>query len=306
MLPLLLAIVCSASIALIFRRTESADMNRYAVTAANYVVAAGISGLMALFSAGGGDPAPVADAGAEVLNALTGSGEALSPAAGRLWAVVCGLGAGGLFFLGFVFYQLSVRRHGVALSGAFAKIGILVPMALSLVLWRERPGPLQWVGIALALAGIVAANPPPAGDWRRAARPALLLLFLFGGAAEVSNKVFQQYGRLEHKDLFLFATFSTALAVSLAALIWKRRPVARRDILSGFLVGAPNLFCSWFLILALDRLPAAAVFPVYGAGTVLVLLAAGRLLYGEKLSPGDKAAVALSAASLVLLHLGRG
>lgn len=225
------------------------------------------------------------------------------PAESVRWAVLLGLAAGAVFFLGFLFYQLSVRRHGVGLAGAFAKVGILIPMALSLVLWREMPKALQWCGIGLAVFSILLVNWPGRGQLKGALKPALLLLLLCGGLSEFSNKVFERHGLVTHKSIFLATTFSVALLCSFAGLALSRRPITRRDVLTGFAVGVPNIFSSFFLISALSQLPAAVVFPAYGAGTIVIIVVAGALIFGERLGPREKVATALIVVALVLINL---
>ena len=304
MVYLLLAIGCSAAIALIFKHSETAGMNRYAVTTANYLAASLVGGAI-LVSQGVSLPGDLtlSNAIAEIGRSFNTGQQTLSPEAGAVWAVLVGLGAGVVFFLGFIYYQISVREHGVGLAGAFAKLGILVPMSLSLVLWREHPRLIQWWGIGLAISSIVLVNWPAKGNLRAALRPALLLLFLFCGAAEFSNKVFQKYGMLHYKSLFLLVTFSVAFLFSLATTAAKQEPVARRDLLTGLAVGVPNLFSSFFLILALDRIAAAVVFPAYGAGTIVIINLVGIVFFKEKLSRMEKAAIALTIVALILINL---
>jgi drug/metabolite transporter (DMT)-like permease len=298
-----LAIACSASIALIFRQTEARNLNRYAVTTGNYLAACAVCLLLiATDGAGLADGWRSPAAFAEVAAVLGGADEGLSSAAASLWAVLLGLAAGGVFFLSFIFYQVSIRRHGVGLAGAFIKLGILVPLSLSLVLWREMPSALQWGGILLAVASIGISQWPQGGRWRQALRPALLMLFLIGGLAEFSNKVFQKYGLLEQRAIFLLATFGIALIASVLATAAKRRPVRGRELLLGLLVGVPNLFSSFFLIKALSALPAAVVFPVFGAGSIVILYLAGALVFREPLRPRDHLAIALTLLALILIN----
>ncbi len=299
MVPLLLATLCSASIALIFKRSEAAGLNRYAVTSANYLAASAVS-LITLAAGGWPRASEVASRAswAEIGSLLAGSGATPSPAASLTWGVLVGMSAGAVFFLAFIYYQVSVRRHGVGLSGTFAKLGILVPMLGSLALWREWPQGPQWAGMGLAAVAILLVHWPARGG---APRAALLLLFLLGGAAEFSNKVFQKYAAVDHKSVFLFVTFTVALALSLVATWRKRRPVTVRDGLTGLAVGVPNLFSSFFLILALDHLPAAVVFPAYGAGSIVIINLAGAALFGERLSRREWCAIALTVIALVLI-----
>lgn len=301
---LLLAIACSAAIALVFKHSEGSDRNRYAVTSVNYAVAAGTSLVLTWL----GDVWPrepwILDAAlAEVGGALRDPGVRLGPVGGSLWALMTGLCAGVFFFLGFIYYQIAIRKHGAALAGAFIKMGILVPMALSLILWREFPTFIQYIGMALALAAVAMVNWPGKVGWARALQPALLLLFLFGGIAEFSNKIYQQYGPESQKTIFLAVTFSVALVLSLVLTIRYRKPVQTADVLYGIGVGLPNLFAAYFLIMALETIPAAVAFPAFGAGTILVIALAGVLVYREPLSKVEKVAILMIAASLVLINL---
>jgi drug/metabolite transporter (DMT)-like permease len=303
MLYLILAIGCSASIALIFRISETRDMNRYAVTTTNYVTAC-ITAIVTVVATGHSFPSPTAviDALPRLAGAVVGRADQLTDTASQAWAVCVGLVAGVFFFLAFIYYQVSVRNHGVSLPGAFAKLGILVPMSLSLILWQEIPRTIQWVGIALAVGSIVLVN-RPADRLKRGLKLSLLLLFAFGGLAEFSNKVFQRHGMLEDKAIFLLVTFFVAFVLSFIVTVRKGLPVKRRDILTGIAVGLPNLFSSYFLIEALDRIPAAAVFPAYGAGTIVVITIVGAALMGERLAWRDRLVVVLAIVSIVLINL---
>jgi len=239
----------------------------------------------------------------EVGAALGGDGGKAAPSAASLWAVLVGLVAGGVFFLSFIFYQISIRHHGIGLAGTFIKLGVFVPMSLSLLFWREYPTLLQWIGILLALAAIGLTNWPRAGQWRQAVRPALLLLFLIGGLAEFSNKVFQQHGLLEHRPVFLLTTFGVALLASGVTTVAKRRAVTARDVAIGLLVGIPNLFSSFFLIQALEGMPASVVFPAFGAGSIVILYLAGALVFRERLRARDHLAIGLTMLALILINV---
>ncbi len=277
MFSLLLATVCSASIALFFKFSEGRKLNRYAVTSVNYVTAIVVSALMA--------------------------GALGSPFTAWRAGALVGVPAGVCFFLSFLYYQLSVRDSGAGLAGMFGKLGILLPMLLSLVLWREFPNLVQTVGIVLAVGaiGIVSAGRRMGENSFHAA---LLLLFLFGGLAEFSNKLFQKYGISDQKAYFLMIVFSVAFLVSLTMTIREGKLPTRADIMTGICVGVPNMFSSFFLIRALDFLPTAVVFPVYSAGSMALILILSRLLYKEALSAKHYGAIMMTMIALVMINWG--
>ena len=303
MLYLLLAIACSASIALLFKHSETSGMNRYAVTTTNYVTASSVSLVLLVSSRWNLPDGFSLGAALSQIPAAINDSTSLSPSGSIVWGALVGLGAGAFFFLAFLYYQISVKDYGVGLAGAFTKLGILVPMSLSLVLWQELPNVIQWLGIGLAIGSIAIVNWPSGRDLTGSLKPALLLLFLFGGISEFSNKVFQKYGLQDDKAVFLLFTFSTAFLASLIVTLRKPRPVTRRDLLMGVAVGVPNLFSSFFLIRALDTLSAAAAFPAYGAGTILIINIVGVLFFKERLSAKEKWGVALTIVALILINL---
>jgi drug/metabolite transporter (DMT)-like permease len=53
--------------------------------------------------------------------------------------VIMGGVNGALYLLGFVLLQYNTRKNGVVLSSVFIKLGLLVPMVLSVFLFREIP-----------------------------------------------------------------------------------------------------------------------------------------------------------------------
>jgi multidrug transporter EmrE-like cation transporter len=303
MLYLIAAIACSTAIALILKYGEERRQNRYVILAMNYSTATVISlwlvlrkNLFPLLH-----ELSVAGLIDQLHLGRTSSDGFLSPENTALWALFIGLPTGVLYFLGFHYYQRSVKESGVGLAGTFAKMGILVPVILSMIFWRELPSGVQWAGMTLALLAIGLANLSPKGkSILSSIKPALLLLFLTSGISEFTGKLFQRYGMLSMKDLFLFFVFVIALAISIFNI---RRKPETNEMLTGLAVGIPNFFASFFLINALSALPAAVVFSTYSAGSIAMICIGGRLLYSEKLRTREYAAIALTMAALLLINL---
>ena len=303
MIHLFIAVLCSSSIALIFKYSETRGLNRYAVTCTNYIIASIISlgfilkspdGLSNVWHGLSHIPKTIRHI------TVTNGGFSSSEMVG--WAMLVGSLAGIFFFLAFVYYQKSVRHHGVGLAGAFAKLGIFVPMTLSLLLWREIPRATQWVGMSLAACAILISHVPSGTRTSMYRSWSLMFLFLFGGCAEFSNKVFQHYGSLTQRPLFLFTTFFLAFLLSSIAL-FRGGKIQARDIKTGILVGIPNLFSSYFLIRALIDIPASVAFPVFGAGTIAIISTVGVIGFGEEITAKNATAIVLVIVSIVLISI---
>lgn len=276
MLYLVLAILCSSSIALIFKFSETSNMNRFVVTTSNYLIAF-ITSL--------------------VLTLVEGTPWTLFP----VWL---GSLAGVFFFLSFYLYQRSVRESGASLSGAFGKMGILIPMILSVIIWNEMPGLIQWIGIALALLSILLVNLPSKRE-RKTFHIDLIFLFIFGGMAEFFNKIFQKYAAdSSDKNLFLFFVFFSAFVISLIFSFIKknRKQFAPKDFFTGLAVGVPNLFSSFFLIMSLDHLKTAVVFPIYSAGSITLITLASTFFFKEKLKTKEILSIIVTIIALILVN----
>lgn len=303
MFYLFLAILCSASIALIFKYTENTDTNRYVITSANYCIAFVTSLIMIVYRRlldGVVHEMPFID---DVALFMENDQHILSPYSSIVWGILIGAVAGVFFFLSFVYYQKSVRDNGVEISGTVAKLGILIPMIFSILIWREFPTSVQWVGILLSLVSIVVINLSKKSIKTFDFKPTVLLLFIFGGMAEFSNKIYQKYALNDYKDFFLFTIFFVAFLISVSYTVNKKAKVKLSDILTGFAVGIPNLFSSYFLILSLDTLKTSVAFPIYSAGSIVLINIGGLLIYRERPAPKNQLAIAMTIIALILINI---
>ena len=284
MAHLFLAIMCSASIALLFKVSENRNYNRYLLTSANYLVASVVAGIL-WFS--------------EPLSFAVVWGDTTLPT-----MMIIGVLTGIIYYLAFLCYQISVRHYGVSLSGAYMKLGIFLPLIMSLFVWQEWPNPGQWAGIACAAGAILFINLYPLFTEKTRSqdliKPALLILFLLGGIAEFSPKVFRQLVNPDLKSLFLLLLFFVALLASLTGLFRHRNNLTLSTFLMGILVGIPNALTAYFLISALGVLPAALVYAVFGAGTILVIGAAGWICWNEKPSTTERIGFFLIVVAMII------
>ena len=276
---LFLAILSSALIAVIMRLSSGKVHANLSMLAANYLVCLLLAAVFGKFQV-----FPVAQPGFPM-------------------TVIMGVVNGVLYLLGFVLLQYNTRKNGVVLSSVFIKLGLLVPMVLSVFLFREIPTWVQTVGFILAVAAIVLINYEKGSGEKSNGKLFLLLMLLAGGAGDAMSKVFSVYGAQSLGDAFLFYTFLSALMLCvLAAAARKERPHPAA-LLFGFVVGIPNFFSARFLLLALGRLPAVIVYPTYSVATLLLVTLAGVVMFRERLKKNQWIALVIILAALVLLNI---
>ena len=278
MLNLILAIASSALVSLTMRFSENKIKNSLAMLAVNYV--------MCTFLAW----------------AYTGFGRFFPVEPGRHTTAILGGINGVLYLAGFVLLQRNVRENGVVLSATFIKLGLLVSMAVSVVLFGERPEIWQWAGFALAVAAIVLMNYRP-GEGKAGNMAGLLLLLLAGGGGDAMSKVFEELGNPAFSDHFLLLTFLMALGLCLILVGVSKKPAGRWECIFGLLIGIPNFFSAKFLLGALKDLAAVIVYPVYSVATILTVTVTGVLVFREKLEKKQWLALGMILVALVLLNI---
>ena len=282
MLYLLAAILSSASMALVLRRFRDPQGNRCGIILGNYLTCILLSLLLT-------------PRGASVLR-------------GAPSTLLLGLIAGAFFVAGLVMMQRAVHSCGAGLTAAFAKLGLLVSLGVSVLFFGERPGPLRLLGVALVLAAMWLIHGPRKAEGGTKKRFRILLLTLLCcGGADAMAKVFEQLGVQSESTRYFFWLFLTALGLSAVLALDERRRSGKRllpkELAAGLLAGIPNYFSSYLLLRALQRLPAFLVYPVYSTGTILLVLLAGALLFRERLSRRQGLGVGLILAALVLLNI---
>lgn len=215
-----------------------------------------------------------------------------------------GLGAvnGVLYLVSFIAFQYNVKKNGVVLSSVFMKLGMLVPLVLSILCFGEEPTVLQFFGFAAAIAAIVLINYRP-GESGKIGGLDLLLLLLLGGGAEGMCKVFEEIGDSALSSQFLLYTFATALLLCIGFMLLKQQRIGKKEVLYGVLIGIPNFFSAKFVLRALADIPAIIVYPSFSVATILVVSLVGAAAFRERLNKTQWAAVAAIIVTLVLLNV---
>lgn len=279
MLSLCLGILSSALVSVIMRLSGGRIKNNLGMLTMNYIVC---SVLAALFC------------------------DARQTFAFENPALLTSLGLGGinglLYLAGFILMQINIPRNGVVLSSIFQKLGLLVPIVISVCFYRELPSLLQGTGFLLAVAAIVLMNyQKDAGN--AGFKLGLLGMLLACGMAEAMSKIFKETGAAELEPQFLLFTFSSAMVFCFLCMIARKQRIGLSELLFGTMIAIPNFFSSKFLMGALGSLPGVIVFPVFSVGTILVLTLTGVLLFRERITKQQWIAIGIILVALVLLNI---
>jgi len=281
MIYLILSVICSMLLSVIMRASEKHIKNNISMLAMNYVMCT----LMALFFTRGIRLFPTNTPG-------TG--------------LTIGLGAiNGVLYLGaFVLLQWNIRVNGVVLPATFMKLGVLVPIIISIVIFRDKPELFQIIGIVISLAAILLIQLEKGGGKAKSSI-GLVLVLLCGGCADAMSTVFERLGNGDLNSHFLLYTFFCALILCFILCIAKKQRLKPADALFGLMIGVPNYLSSRFFLLSISSggISPLIAYPFFSVGTIILVTLAGAVIFKEKLSRKQIFALGLILVALVLLNL---
>ena len=280
MVNLVLAILCSSLITVLMRVSEKYRKNDLSMLAMNYLMCS-VFGWMFTGSS------------------LTMSAEATAGAVTT--AVAMGVVTGVLYLAGFMLLQWNITKNGVVLPSTFMKLGVLVPTILAIAVFGEAPKATQLLGIAAAVCAIFMIQ--GGGKQEIGSVAGLVVLLVVGGVADSMVKIYEEVGDVALKNHYLLCTFGVSLALCAALCVVKKQKLTAADALFGLAIGVPNYFSSWFLLRSLASVPAVVAYPTFSVGTIILVAAAGMLLFREKISKRKAAALGVILVSLALLNL---
>lgn len=278
MFYLILAVIASTLISIAMRLGGKYAKNNISMLAANYFMCLVLSFV------------------------YTGGNQLLSAPSGMGTAVGLGLFNGLLYLVSFVLFQFNIKRNGVVLSTTFMKLGILVSIFISIVIFKEIPGVGQAIGFVIALVAIVLINfekEQTSADFKIG----LILLLVIGGSAEAMSKVYEELGTVEAQNQFLLFTFAAAFVVCVIFAVFKKQKMTWMDFLWGLIIGIPNYYSARFLLKALGTVPAVVAYPTYSVATIVLVSLTGMLIFKEKISLRQKLAIGIILVALVLLNI---
>lgn len=278
MLFLILAIASSAMIAVLMRLSSDKTRNPLGMLLVNYLVCTALGCAYADF-------------------------QLLLPREPGYFAAL-GLGSfnGFIYLASFMLFQHATEKNGVVLSSIFMKLGLLVPMVLSVLVFREVPSFLQILGFILAVFAIMLINYRKDRE-KNGLAFRLILLLILGGCTDAMSKVYEFYGPAALSDQFLAFTFLAALLFCAAAAAAAKEWPGKQELFFGALIGIPNFFSSKFLLAALAEVPAVVAYPTFSVATMLLVTLAGTLFFREKLNKYQWVALGIILIALALLNL---
>lgn len=222
---------------------------------------------------------------------------------GFIVMLITGAITGILYLVSFMALKTNMQYNGVVLSSTFMRLGVLIPTAIAIIIFKEVPKFSQIIGFIIAILAIILINFDKEGIKEGSKKTWLLGLLVLNGLGDSMANIFDKLGNPSYGDGYLIITFLVALLLSIALTFKDKQTINHYDILFGILVGVPNYYSARFLLLALNSMNAVIVYPVYSIATMIAITSVGVLCFKEKLNRQKIIALLMIMVALALLNI---
>lgn len=215
-----------------------------------------------------------------------------------------------LFISLFILMGVSSQKNGVALTSIAVKMSMAISMLFMIMLYRETLSLLKISGIILAFLGVflVTFSKSDSGN-EKSALWMLLVLFIGSGFLDFVLNYVQKF-ELHYLTPSLFSAFGFGMAGLIGLIILliqisrKKTVLSPRSILAGIILGIPNYFSIFLLILSYKSTGwnDSTVLAIINVSVVLIAAITGFIAFKENVT-GRKIIGLLSAiAAIVILY----
>lgn len=232
------------------------------------------------------------------------------------WFMAVFLGA--TFISTFYLMGIATQKVGVTIATLANKMSMIIPVLFNLLVFKSTKDfdVLNFFGLVAAVVAIVLSNYSPKNQSNEVnvvgeSRNKLLLpisIFFLGGVIDTSlsysNLQLLQKGEEVVFPIALFATASViGVLIILYNMFFKKEPFEAKSILAGIILGIPNYFSIYFLLMALTAFEGngAFVLPVMSIGIIVVASMVSLLVLRDKLNKINLLGIAVAIVAILLL-----
>jgi drug/metabolite transporter (DMT)-like permease len=212
--------------------------------------------------------------------------------------IVSGVVFGVLFIISFLTYQRNIRTNGVSLSVAIMRMSLLIPIIVSIAIFKDKLGLINIIGVMIVFSIFLLMGKLKG----RANILWLFYLFLTVGCAETGMKVFKEIGK--HSDnVFLLLVFTSATLIALTISLIQKKMIVSKYLLWGVLLGIPNQLTALFFMKSIEQIPAVVAYPTLAASVLVGSVASDALIWKSRFTRKEVMLLTLILIGVILINI---
>jgi drug/metabolite transporter (DMT)-like permease len=227
------------------------------------------------------------------------------PAPSLMTWVIGGL-MGIIYVASYLLLVPSMNCKGISVVTAFVRLSVIVPVMASVLIWGEKPGWLQALGVLGAIVSLPMLTLDKGVDDGKFTRRELAIfvgLFLGNGLGLLTAKWFSKQDTPGETLYFLAILFGASTVGSFVPWLKARPQMRRLEWGWGMGLGLSNAGANLVLLSALAFLPGYVVFPVNACGGIVLTAIIAAVLWREIPGRMAYAGMVVAAAALVCINM---
>ncbi len=218
---------------------------------------------------------------------------------------------GAIFILGFNVAAKTVEVFGVGIGGIAQRMSLLISVPFAIIYYNESVNAMKILGLVLALVAVILVNKPKdTKAFKEGPGKYLYLIFLIiliAGGLEILLQYIEVnvVSQAEDPSASIFMFWMAAL---MGCLFWlgqiakgDRYPFNKNSLWAGVLLGVPNYFSIYFLMLVLGEWEGSVVLPINNVAIIGLSVLFGILLFKERLTLWNFSGVFLAVLAILLI-----
>ncbi|MBK8673078.1 MAG: hypothetical protein IPN93_08840 [Bacteroidetes bacterium] len=220
------------------------------------------------------------------------------------------IGLGCMFFFVFIMVGKTVKTMGITTASVAQKISFAIPVIGAIILYNQSINIFKIIGILLAISSVLLISFQKEKSEEKIQIKhnfyLPIIVFLGGGFCDLTFNYIQQNFYLEayKHGINIIIFFCAFLAGCIVMLFSKNYQFTIKDIKGGILLGIPNYFSLFFLLLTLEKskIPSSSLFPLINLGVVTISAILGYFIFKESFPIKKIIGLLLAICSILIIR----
>ncbi len=215
---------------------------------------------------------------------------------------------GSLFISLFLLMGKSAQANGIGTTSVAVKMSLAIPVVAAIYLYNESIYLSKVIGVILALIGVYLITYKKKNASENSSNILFLIILFVGSGLLDALLNYAEKNVLEVLSPALFSAFGFGFAaligggITIYQVLKKKVVIAWKNLVAGIVLGIPNFFSIYFLIMAIRQPQDDSVtYALNNVGIVLASFLVGILLFKEHLSIRKFVGLIVAIVAIVLL-----
>jgi drug/metabolite transporter (DMT)-like permease len=215
-----------------------------------------------------------------------------------------------LFISGFNLTAVAIQKAGITLTTMMQRMSLITTVSFTVLVFHERFGWFAFCGLLSALMAIIAINQTGTSiSLQKPGKytPLLFLVLLLSSAIEIILFFMEKSGLVgEHQMAFTTHGFGCAAIIGWIMMGWlwikRNNTIARNDIFAGILLGIPNYFSIYLILVMLNQgWKGSIMYPMLNVSVLLLSTIIAVIAFREKLNRLNWIGIGLATLSILTI-----